>query len=210
MAMMPKEMEELLFQIDDPDKIIEIQQKWNEYVAANDNYERVYPLQLAAIVDGNNKFKEQKTLQTPAEQLQMYATMTTGEIKDYLQEKEQGKEEVYEVGDDKEPGDAGPSKQDKFRDFQLTFDMLETEPGRDVPPEQDKEGFDIDKSQDLKIEWLEEYKGQEKDTPDPAEKLPQQDKPYELNISFGLLDELDKSDYEIEPDEPGFEPEEDW
>lgn len=72
---MPKEMQELLARIENPDEIKRVQLLWNDYIAANDNYELNYPQQFANIVDGNRRFGQNKTIPTPAEQLRQYESL---------------------------------------------------------------------------------------------------------------------------------------
>ncbi|MBS1778045.1 MAG: hypothetical protein JST70_01895 [Bacteroidetes bacterium] len=195
---MPKEMQELLYQIDDPDIINGIHQKWNELVAANDNYELNYPQQFGNLVDGNMKFKEQKSIPTPAEQMQMYESMVLAEIHDRIDDKEKGDNEAtYELEPDEQ---APPDKVQTADQFRLTFsDMSEPKADKDAP---EKEKAPDDK--ELNVTWLQAYqeeRAQEQQQPE----LPDQQQPYTLQLNFGKLEELDRSDMEIEPDEPEME-----
>lgn len=211
---MPKDMQELLGKLHDPDTIRSIQGRWNEYVATNEQYEHNYPQQFANQVEGNLKFKEQKSIPTPAEQMAMFEDMLREEIEAHLDEKEvQGKDEVYELDENKNIGTSKPElpndRTEKITDFRLNF---EDRGLRDKPVPEVKTN-DIDRSQELNVVWLQEYNEQKaKEAQEPVQDTPKQeprpDKPYELNLTFGKLEEHDKSDRHIEPEEPGMEPEE--
>lgn len=109
---MPFEMEQQLFKLDDHEEIKRIQQMWNAHYVAYEKYELDYSIQLGSIVEGNRMFGEQKSIPTPAEQLRMYESMVMAEINDKLDEKDQTKEELYEID---EPGkdDITPSEDTK-------------------------------------------------------------------------------------------------
>ncbi|MEZ5016084.1 MAG: hypothetical protein R2800_03475 [Flavipsychrobacter sp.] len=211
---MPKDMQELLGKLHDPDTIRSIQGRWNEYVATNEQYEQNYPQQFAHQVEGNLKFKEQKSIPTPAEQMAMFEDMLREEIEEHLDEKElQGKDEVYELHENKNIGTPKPDlpngRAEKVTDFKLNF---EDRGLRDSPVSEDKTN-DMDRSQELNVIWLQDYKDQKaKEAQEPVQDTPKQepqpDKPYELNLTFGRLEEPDKSDQTLEPEEPGMEPEE--
>lgn len=128
---MPKELEELLFQVEDVDAIQRIQTKWMEYADANAHYEKVYPDQFANLVQANSTFKENKTIPTPPEQMREYNDMIRDEINEVLHEKSlEEKADAYEVEEQ-----APNTKQKTFDDFKLTFlDMMDQ-----VVPEQTKE-----------------------------------------------------------------------
>ncbi len=187
---MPQKMEELLSRIDNPDTIRDIQNKWSELVTANDNYELNYPQQFANLVEGNLKFKEQKTIPTPAEQMQMYESMVMSEISDHLEGKQQqGKEETYEL-------DGKDNLKDKFR---LNFKDVGT------PQQQaaglEKANHDLDKSQELNVTWLQDYKAQKEAANIPAKET-QQPNEYSLQLNFKMMDSPDKSEITPEPEEP--------
>lgn len=185
---MPQKMEELLSKIENPDTIRDIQNKWSELVTANDNYELNYPQQFANLVEGNLKFKEQKTIPTPAEQMQMYESMVMSEISDHLEGKQQQeKEETYEL-------DGKDNLKDKFR---LSFKDVGT-------PQQQaarlaKANHDLDKSQELNVTWLQDYKAQKEAANIPGKET-QQPNEYSLQLHFKTMDVPAKS--EIEPEEP--------
>lgn len=209
---MPKDMQELLGKLHDPNTIRSIQGRWNEYVAINEQYEQNYPQQFANQVEGNLKFKEQKSIPTPAEQMAMFEDMLREEIEEHLDEKElQGKDEVYELNENKNIDTPKPDlfndRTEKITDFKLNF---EDRGLRDKPVPEDKTN-DIDRSQELNVVWLKDYKDQKaKETQEPVLDSSKQqtppDKPYELNLTFGRLEELDNSDRHIEPGEPEVEP----
>lgn len=207
---MPKDMQELMDKLHDPDTIREIQTKWNAYVTANEQYERNYPQQFGNLVEGNLKFKEQKSIPTPAEQMAMFEDMVREEIEDHLEQKDtQDKEQVYEL-DHKQPDDTPipelpNDRVEKLADFRLSFEDTDLRDKR-VPKTND-----IDKSQELNVVWLQDYKDQkareEQQRVQKKNKTQQeQDKPYELNLTFGRLDEHNKSSDHIKPEEPGLEP----
>lgn len=200
---MPKDMEDLLFQLNDPDIIRDIQGKWDDLVAANDNYERNYPQQFANLVEGNLKFKEQNSIPTPAEQLQAYESIIIAEIEEHLEEKQRlEKEETYELEQDEK---AGPDKDNIIDQFQLTFSEVTT-PQKE--PARGKEFNDLEKSQELNVTWLQEYKEElEREQKSIANgKEIQPEDPYRLQLNFGRLEDLDR-DRDIEPDEPEMEKE---
>src|SRR5690606_2511181 len=147
---MPREMEEKLILINDPDAIIEIQQQWNKYVAANDKYEQTYPQQFGALVEGNLKFKENKSIPTPAEQMTMYRGMVMEAIEEQLGEKNMtGKEATYELDE------AAPQQQihhDRQGKLELSF--------TDKSLRDKQEMKNIDQSQDLNLTWLKEHREQ--------------------------------------------------
>lgn len=211
---MPKDIQELLGKLHDPDTIRLIQGRWSEYVATNEQYEQNYPQQFANQVEGNLKFKEQKSIPTPAEQMAMFEDMLREEIEEHLDDKElQGKDEVYELDENKNIGTPKPEppndRTEKITDFKLNF---EDRGLRDKPVPKDKIN-DMDKSQELNVVWLQDYKDQKaKEAQEPVQDISKQqsqpDKPYELNLTFGRLEEPDKSDQMLEPGEPGLEPEE--
>ena len=195
---MPKEMQELLARIENPDEIKRVQLLWNDYVAANDNYELTYPQQFANIVDGNRRFGQNKTIPTPAEQLRNYESMVLAEINDLIQKQELQKEELYQLEDNKEP--EVPTEEQRIEQFRLSFDDVErTEEQQALP------GRDIDQSQELGITWLKEWE-QEQQAQQPskdnasAQETPKQ--PYELKLTFDDKDNSEKDDYSIEPEEP--------
>jgi hypothetical protein len=201
---MPKQMEELLQHINDPEEIRNIQGKWNEYVAANENYELNYPQQFGNLVEANLKFKEQKSIPTPAEQMRIYESLMMEEINDLLEERQvEDKEQVYELEEDKEieEPDAPGLSEDRMQDFKLTFgDMEYIEPENENAPSKSP-GNDIDKSQELNVVWLKDYREQQqqaKEAKKEKEPLPQQS--YDYQLTFGNLDDIEKDD--IEPEEP--------
>lgn len=205
---MPKEIEEKLFQINDPDTIREIQQQWNEYVASNDNYERVYPQQLAAIVEGNQKFKENKSIPTPAEQMDSYKNSLMNAIEEKLGEKEKPvREQTYEL---EEVTKTQKTPIDTMNKFQLSFSDISLRDKQEIQsPLSDKEQNSSEKSQELGITWAQEYKEQqEKEEREREEREPtpskeeKKEKPYELKLSFCRLDEMDKSEHGIAPEAP--------
>lgn len=199
-------MDELLHKIDDPDVIKTIQGKWNELVAANDNYERNYPQQYANLVEGNLKFKEQKSIPTPAEQLQMYESMVIAEIKDYLDEKQkEEKEATYELEQGDNTGKNTPDDRERFRLSYADITKKAMQPGT---PQKSAPSNNIEKSQELGVTWMKAYKEQR----EQEHKSLSNDKAvhpggYELNLNFGKLEDLDKADRHMEPEAP--EPEKD-
>lgn len=195
---MPKEMQELLARIDNPDEIKRVQLLWNDYVAANDNYELNYPQQFANIVDGNRRFGQNKSIPTPAEQLRQYESLVMAEINDLIQEQELAKEELYELEDKQEP--ETPTEESRMDQFRLSFDDMERPTVQQALP-----GRDIDQSQELGITWIKEWEREQqaqqssKDNT-PAQETPKQ--PDELKLTFDDRDNLEKDDYGIEPEEP--------
>lgn len=195
---MPKEMQELLARIDNPDEIKRVQLLWNDYVAANDNYELNYPQQFANIVDGNRRFGQNKTIPTPAEQLRQYESLVMAEINDLIQEQELAKEELYELEDKQEP--EAPTEESRIEQFRLSYDDMERTTVQQALP-----GRDIDQSQELGITWIKEWEREQqaqqpsKDNT-PAHETPKQ--PDELKLTFDDRDNPDKDDYGIEPEEP--------
>ncbi len=195
---MPKEMQELLARVENPDEIRRVQLLWNDYVAANDNYELTYPQQFANIVDGNRRFGQNKTIPTPAEQLRQYESLVMAEINDLIQEQELEKEELYELEDKQEP--ERPAEENRIEQFRLSFDdMKRTE------EQQALQGRDIDQSQELGITWLKEWeRDQQAQQPSkdnvPGKETPKQ--PDELKLTFDDRDNPSQDDYGIEPEEP--------
>lgn len=195
---MPKEMQELLARIENPDEIKRVQLLWNDYVAANDNYELTYPQQFANIVDGNRRFGQNKTIPTPAEQLRNYESMVLAEINDLIQEQELQKEELYQLDDNKEP--EVPTEEQRIEQFRLSFDDIErTEEQQALP------GRDIDQSQELGITWLKGWEQERQAQQPPKDNAPGKEtpkQPYELKLTFDDRDNPEKDDYGIEPEEP--------
>lgn len=179
---MPREIEDKLLTLHSDDDVKYIQQRWNELSVANENYELSYPIQFGNLVDSNLRFKESKTIPTPAEQMRAFQEMILAEIDD-LADKE--REELYELDDHETPANDNMieiSPQDKLESFKIEFmDMWERE--QSPLPEELIKPNDIDKSQILSIGFIEAYqKGQERDDiekEDPA---------------------LDKDEVEYEPD----------
>jgi hypothetical protein len=195
---MPQKMEELLYRIKDPDIIREIQHKWNDLVIANDNYERNYPQQFANQVEGNLKFKEQKTIPTPAEQMQVYESMVIAQIQDHLDDKQQpGQEATYELKDDSKATPDQVQLNDRFR---LTFTEVTQPQQKEEMPPKGKAYNDMDQSQELNVTWLKDYKAQ-KEAQNKTDKELQPDT-YNLQLNFGKLETPDKSEIEPEPQEP--------
>lgn len=216
---MPKDMQQRLGELQDPETIRSIQGKWNEYVATNEQYELNYPQQFAHQVEGNLKFKEQKSIPTPAEQMASFETMVREEIEGHLGDKgDIDKDPVYEL-DDKEQSDSPRSetvneREGRMKDFQLSFGDMSLR-DKDVPEQETpaKEN-DIERSQVLNVVWLKDYKEQKaqeqkEQTQDMTKAQPEQDKPYELSLTFGKLEELERSNEQIEPEQPDMEPDED-
>lgn len=201
MAKMPAAMEELLNKLEEPEDIRRIQERWNECVAANDNYELTYPQQFGNLVESNRRFGEHKTIPTPAEQLRMYETMVMQEINDLAETRQQEREELYELEEQPPQKATQLPSEDRMRDFQLTFDdMGYTEQEEKIAQAKEGEkGRDIDQSQDLGITWLKEYQahqGAEQEQPIPKEEPA---KPYDFNLVFKGIEDMEKEDA-IEPE----------
>lgn len=205
MAKMPPAMEELLNKLDNPEDVRHIQQRWNECVAANDKYELAFPEQFGNLVESNRRFGENKTIPTPAEQLRMYETMVTQEINDLAEIRQQEQEELYELEQPEQIQQAQLPNENKFRDFQLTFDDMgyTEQEDKTQQPETKAQGRDIDQSQDFSVTWLKEYKAQQE-----AEQGVEQGQPtakeepaklYDFNLVFKGIEEMEKEDA-IEPE----------
>lgn len=200
MAKMPPAMEELLNTLNEPEDIRRIQEKWNECVEANENYERNYPQQFGNLVEANRKFGEQKTIQTPAEQLRMYEAMVMQEINDLAETRQQEQEELYELDEQQPQQEVQLTSEDRMRDFQLTFgDMGYSEQeDKTSQPAQDEQKRDLNQSQDLGITWLKEYKAeQEAEQGIEQEQTATKDepaKPYDFNLVFKSIEEMERED----------------
>jgi hypothetical protein len=119
---MPKELEDLLFTMDDPDAIKDIQEKWLRYSAANRNYTKAYPEQFSHLVESNLKFKENKTIPTPAEQMRGYNDAIREEILDKLNDK--NKKEQYEIDENERSENTDNNSKTSVKQFKLTFDDI--------------------------------------------------------------------------------------
>ncbi len=93
----PKDIQELMDQVHDTDKLLEFAGKWNEYARTNSEYERNYPMQFANLVEGNLKFKQDKTIPTPSEQMEEFRDLMRDELNDYLNELQQDKQAEVEA-----------------------------------------------------------------------------------------------------------------
>jgi hypothetical protein len=207
---MSEKMAAMLEKLGDPDEIKYFQDKWNEYVAANEHYERVYDQQFGNQVMGNRSFGEQKQIQTPPEQMRSYESLVMTELSERVGDKEAiGKEEIFER---EEPGLSpendvkdGPAEQE-MEDFQLTFDNMDIAEGVEQGPVADKATHDLDRSQELMVSWIHEYEEKEsKAQPEQQQEkdIPEQQYEYELELNFGNLDEPGMED--IEPEAPGMD-----
>jgi hypothetical protein len=181
---MPKEIEEQLFRFDNPDEIKRIQEKWQEYSQANDNYERNYPEQFAHIVEANNKFKEHKTIPTPAEQWAAYKGSIQQEIEAHLQEQEMQHEETYTLDEKVPAADVEIYMDDPKGDFQLTWDDMNA-----ASHEQPTIGqtHNMDKAQELGITWIMDHEAEQAVKQQKEEKQELQstkDKLQEFRLSF--------------------------
>lgn len=189
-------MTEQLAKLNNADDVKRIQLLWNEYLAANDNYELSYPQQFGNQVHGNRLFGEQKSIPTPAEQLRLYESLVMAEIDDLLQEQDQTREEVYEQD---EPQENIPSlPEQKVRDFQLTFNDI-GDKGNPMPEEK---GRDINQSQELGLTWLKEYQqSKEAGQNDITQQTDQPKQGYDFKLVFNDLDEIIRDDIGLEPEE---------
>lgn len=190
---MPQDIEELLFQMDNPDEITRIQKKWAEYNEANKNYERNYDIQFANLVEANLKFKESKTIPTPAEQMRNYTDAIRAEISDLIEERQ--KEPLYELEENiQEPEQASRLADDIKAKFKLSFDYRDNEKsnGQDLDNKGVKKGHTLDKSQELGLSWLKSYQKQKAQETNRVE--PDLDKPSKFKIVFDHNKDNDKQD----------------
>ena len=161
-AKMPKDLEALLFQLENADDIKKVQDEWAEYQAANENYEKNYPVQFANLVEANLKFKENKSIPTPAEQMQDFKERIKTRIDDLLEEKQHHDTyELEEANDNINQREAEYLQQSK--ELKLTFDT-QTPVASKQETAKSKSGHDIDKSQELGISWLKQHQQQEEPT----------------------------------------------
>jgi hypothetical protein len=143
---MPDDIEKMLYELDNHDDIERIQKQWFEYQSANTLYEKQYPLQLGNIVEGNLKFKENKSIPTPAEQMHEFNESIRQELYE-LHGKGKEQEYYFEI---EEPGNDNiqSERTDAMKDFQLTWaDASET---RQVANDKISQ---TDKEQDFRLEW---------------------------------------------------------
>lgn len=202
---MPKAYEERLQQLNDPDKIKYFQDKWNEYVTANAHYERVYPQQFESLAYGNRAFGEQKTIETPAEQMHRYREMFEAELVENIEEKTAGREEIYEEPDHTpEEEKVHDSRRQRMEDFQATFESMETpqEPAQGQGTGKDKD--DLDRSLEAAFPWLAEPEaGGPAEGKEAPKDLPQAQ--YDIEVNLWSFDGPDKEDTDIEPEAPGMD-----
>lgn len=140
MNKMPEDIAALLEQIPNYDDVVRIQNKWHEYAKANEVYELNYPQQFGNLVEANLKFKEQKSIPTPAEQMAQYNETIRGELTDLLQDKHH--EDVYY----EEPSEGAPVIETKFDSFKMS--------GKDIFDGQPREISSLD---DYQIPWIKKY-----------------------------------------------------
>ena len=147
---MPHDIQELLDQIDDPEKMLEFASRWGEYVKKNNEYEQNYQMQFANITEGNLKFKQDKTIPTPAEQLDQFRDLIRDDLNDYLNERQQDKQASAEQ-DEVTP----ETPLDQSQELMLTWmKEYKEQQARQVPenPSQEKEDEKTEPS-DLKLSF---------------------------------------------------------
>ncbi|OJW77930.1 MAG: hypothetical protein BGO69_10800 [Bacteroidetes bacterium 46-16] len=192
-AKMPKDLEALLFQLENADDIKKVQDEWAEYQAANENYEKNYPVQFANLVEANLKFKENKSIPTPAEQMQDFKERIKTRIDDLLEEKQHHDTyELEEANDNINQREAEYLQQSK--ELKLTFDT-QTPVASKQETAKSKSGHDIDKSQELGISWLKQHQQQEEKQHKQEEKTEgkEQDiKGYDFKLIFANMNQSDK------------------
>lgn len=200
MAKMPKQMEEMMLKLENPEQIKQVQLMWNELVAENEKYELNYPQQFANIVEANRRFGEHKFIPTPAEQLRQFEDRIMAEMEDMLDEKD--REELYELDEPQKEEDQPQS--DREHDFKLTFDDMIWTEAKEITSKLEDKGRDIEQSQELGISWMKEYREQLKagqsmendktsDKEEPA-------RPYDFKLVFSGMEELEQDNKSVEPE----------
>ncbi|HEY1009650.1 MAG TPA: hypothetical protein VGE58_06040 [Daejeonella sp.] len=141
----PSEIQELLNQITEPEIIQEFSKRWNDYVKINEEYERNYPLQLGNIVEHNHRFKTDKTIPTPAEQLQGFKDQLSEEIDQHIYGRDQSEELTYPVPEQTERGRSLDQSQELSITWIKDYKAEREEQERDNVEvvKQDKEKFDF-------------------------------------------------------------------
>lgn len=197
---MPKQMEEMMLKLENPEQIKQVQLMWNELVAENEKYELNYPQQFANIVEANRRFGEHKFIPTPAEQLRQFEDRIMAEMEDMLDEKD--REELYELDEPQKEEDQPQS--DREHDFKLTFDDMIWTEAKEITSKLEDKGRDIEQSQELGISWMKEYREQLKagqsmendktsDKEEPA-------RPYDFKLVFSGMEELEQDNKSVEPE----------
>lgn len=191
---MPADIQDKLFNLDDPEQIMRLQTQWNEYVAANEKYELSYPQQFANIVEGNRTFGQNKTIPTPAEQMAQYKQSILDEIDAIASEKNlDEKEEEYYI---EEPNDSG----DKGKGQSKGFDMNWEDVGRNLEEyhlsEQElaEPGKDNSQFKEMSMDWVQEYYADQKamdkrieaELEQDKEALEAENKSAEFKLDFGM------------------------
>lgn len=193
---MPKDLEALLFQLENADDIKKVQEEWAEYQAANENYEKNYPVQFANLVEANLKFKENKSIPTPAEQMHGFEERIKARIDDLLEEKQH--HDTYELD---EANDNPSQRQAEYlqqkKELKLTFDTkTPTASKQDLT--KSKTGHDINKSQELGISWLKQHQQQQReekqDKEEKTESKEQDIKGYDFKLVFANMNQPDKTE----------------
>lgn len=143
---MPEDIEKMLYELDSHEDIERIQKQWFEFSHQNEQYEHHYLQQLGNTVEGNLKFKENKTVITPADQMHQFNESIRQELHE-LHGK--GKEDQYYLEIEEPGNDNGQlGKASAMQDFQLTWSdtsqVGQSNDGKNVKNEVD---------QDFRLEW---------------------------------------------------------
>jgi hypothetical protein len=207
---MPEDIEKMLYQLDNYEDIERIQKQWMQYQSANDRYEKQYSQQLGNIVEGNLKFKETKSIPTPAEQMHQFNDSIRQELYE-LHGK--GKEQDYYVEPD-EPSNDNQQRNASgtVEDFQLTWadaSKMENEvKGKSVENERER---------DFKLDWDQQPEADndnyqsEKQSKDMSEVdgSDRKQKVQDFKLTFDTMGEVDQEvdgkDLETERDNRDYE-----
>lgn len=217
----PEDILQRMYDLDDHDAFVAFHRQWHDYRQANEKYEHTYAQQFGNLVLGNRTFGQQKSIATPAEQMEGFNQKIREELDVRLGRR---KGVVYEqenktptLVEDKEAQKA--KKEQELRlEWEAYFDKtldVDMQPNQ-VPDKDQARRDDLEQGQDkmngmlerFKLQQLPESERQMKETADDISKEGETREDRDFEIEWGgRYDDRednepsrDKDDYELEMD----------
>ena len=221
---MPDDILQRLYDLNDYEAFMELQEQWNQYRRTNMAYERNYDQQFGNLVLGNRSFGQQKSIPTPVEQMEQFnqsireeIDMRMGKQKEALYQQDDKTSERVEHG----AKDATEAKLEKKGEFRLEWESYFNEiADQDVALTKAKtdkdhsDKVDLELSQGKMLEMLDQFKLQnlpeaEREIKEAANDISkadvqQKDKTPDFDLDWGSSYE-DRGDYEPQRDKDDYE-----
>lgn len=217
----PEDILQRMYDLDDHDAFVAFHRQWHDYRQANEKYEHTYAQQFGNLVLGNRTFGQQKSIATPAEQMEGF----NQKIREELDARLGRRKDVVDEQEDKSSRrieDKEVQKPEKEQELRLEWEAyFEQSPNVDPQPNKvlDKDHAkedDLEQGQDkmngilekFKLQQLPESERQMKETADDISKEndTREDRDFEIEWGGRYDDREDnepdkgKDDYELEMD----------